>query len=215
MASLRPSHGVTQEPGQRSGATAPAGIDVTRIAHDPDAFEAFYRSHLEPVQRFIARRVGDPYLAADLTADVFLAAIDSADSYRPGRGTSIGWLLGVARNVIAAAYRQSARERRAASRIPPAAELVEAVDLDRLHQRIDAETERRRLYLAMDRLLPGERAVLELVALDGLAVQEAARALEILPATARVRLHRARRRMRTELARDETEGTPRLTEASG
>ncbi|MDX6227012.1 MAG: hypothetical protein QOI76_402, partial [Frankiales bacterium] len=48
---------------------------IPRIAYDPDAFEAFYREHVEAVQRFISRRVRDPHLAADLTADVFLAAI--------------------------------------------------------------------------------------------------------------------------------------------
>ena len=188
--------------------------DVARIARDPDAFEAFYLGHLEPVQRFIARRVGDPYLAADLTADVFLAAIDSAGSYRSHHGTSIAWLLGVARNVISAEHRRSARERRAASRIPSSAELTEPDDLARLHERIDAEADRRRLYLAMDRLSSRERGVLELTALDGLTVREAAQALGIRPATARVGLHRARRRMRAELDVGVSEGTPRLSEAS-
>ena len=192
----------------------PEPTDVARIAHDPDAFEAFYRMHLEPVQRFIARRVGDPYLAADLTADVFLAAIDSAGSYRSHHGTSIAWLLGVARNVISAEHRRSARERRAASRIPSSAELTEPDDLARLHERIDAEADRRRLYLAMDRLSSRERGVLELTALDGLTVREAAQALGIRPATARVGLHRARRRMRAELDVGVSEGTPRLSEAS-
>jgi RNA polymerase sigma factor (sigma-70 family) len=193
---------------------SPEQMDVAQIAHDPEAFEAFYRGHLEPVQRFIARRVGEPYLAADLTADVFLAAIDSAGSYRPQQGTSIGWLLGVARNVIAAEHRRSARDRRAASRIPSSAELTESDDLARLHERIDAEAGRRRLYLAMDRLSPRERGVLELTALDGLTVREVAQALGIRAATARVRLHRARRRMRTELDTGVPEGKPRLTEAS-
>jgi RNA polymerase sigma-70 factor (ECF subfamily) len=54
-------------------ARGPTGID-----RDPDAFEAFYRAHIELVRRFVARRVSDPHLAADLTADVFLAAIDAA-----------------------------------------------------------------------------------------------------------------------------------------
>ena len=49
-----------------------------RIAREPDALEAFYRDHVDAVQRFVARRVSDPHLAADLTADVFLAAVDSA-----------------------------------------------------------------------------------------------------------------------------------------
>ena len=46
----------------------------------------------------------------------------------------------------------------------------------------------------------GERAVLELVAIDELSLAEAAAAAGIRPVTARVRLHRARRKLRTELA---------------
>ena len=34
---------------------------LTSIGRDPDAFEAFYRDHLEAVQRFVARRVSDPH----------------------------------------------------------------------------------------------------------------------------------------------------------
>jgi hypothetical protein len=55
-----------------------SGRGRLEIATDPDAFERFYREHVEAVQRFVARRVDDPYLAADLTADVFVAAIESA-----------------------------------------------------------------------------------------------------------------------------------------
>jgi RNA polymerase sigma factor (sigma-70 family) len=200
----------------RSGdVTAPdAESDLARIAHDPDAFEAFYRRHVESVQRFVARRVHDPYLAADLTADVFLTAIDSAHSYRPSQGAPIAWLFGVARNVVAAELRRSARERSAASRVPASAELVEPDDLARLNERVDAEAEARRLYLAMDRLPAGERAVLELVALDGLAVREVARALGIRPTAARVRLHRARKQMQSELGPGVVDQRPRLSEAS-
>lgn len=193
--------------------TAPTS-EIARIGHDPEAFEGFYRRHLEAVQRFVARRVGDPYLAADLTTDVFLAAIESAPSYRPARGAPIGWLFGVARNVVAAEHRRNVRERRAVSRIPASAELIEPDELAVLHARIDAEAKSRDLYLAMERLSAGDRAVLELVALDGLAVREAARALEIRPVTARVRLHRARRLMQQELGDHVADHQPRLTEAS-
>jgi RNA polymerase sigma-70 factor (ECF subfamily) len=41
--------------------------------------------------------------------------------------------------------------------------------------------------------------VFELVALDGLSAREAGQALGIGPVAARVRLHRARRRMQTRL----------------
>src|SRR6476661_3864363 len=91
--------------------------DLRRIAHDPEAFEAFYRAHVEDLQRFVARRVGDPHLAADLTAEAFLAAIDAAPGYRPERGAPGAWLFGIARNVVAAEHRRAARERRANARV--------------------------------------------------------------------------------------------------
>jgi RNA polymerase sigma-70 factor (ECF subfamily) len=65
--------------------------DVRQIGRDPDAFEAFYRQHVDGVQRFVARRVGDRDMAADLTADIFVAAIESADRYRPARGSAGAW----------------------------------------------------------------------------------------------------------------------------
>jgi hypothetical protein len=51
---------------------------VRWIATDPEIFEAFYREHVEAIQGFVARRVGDRDRAADLTAEVFLAAIDAS-----------------------------------------------------------------------------------------------------------------------------------------
>ena len=187
--------------------------DLARIAGDPDAFENFYRAHVDAILGFVARRVDDPYLAADLTADVFLAAIDSAPSYRPNQGAPIGWLFGIARNVVAGERRRHARERRALSRVPAAAEMVEPDDLARLHARLDAEAESRRLYEAMAGLGDGERAVLELVALEGLSLRETARALGIRPVTARVRLHRARGRLQEELSSQTVGSTPQPVEA--
>ena len=37
---------------------------------DPAAFTQFYRAHVDDVTRFVVRRVADPHLAADLTAEV-------------------------------------------------------------------------------------------------------------------------------------------------
>ncbi|GAB3476391.1 RNA polymerase sigma factor [Amycolatopsis cihanbeyliensis] len=177
--------------------------DVARIGRDPAAFEAFYREHVDLIQRFIARRVGDPMRAADLAADVFLAAIESAHTYRAARGGPTGWLFGVARNVLAAERRRNARGLRAESRVAGRA-LVDRDDVAMIEERIEAETRSRRLYRAMDELSGGERAVLELVALDGLTVQEAGRSLGIRPTAARVRLHRARRRLQHHLMPDAT-----------
>jgi RNA polymerase sigma factor (sigma-70 family) len=172
--------------------------ELIEIASDPDAFERFYREHVEAVQRFVARRVADPYLAADLTADVFIAVIESAGSYRRSRGEPAAWLYGIARNVVADERRRNAREQRLAVRVR-GRELVDEDDLAAMHNRIDREAGSRQLYEELSRLSAGERAVLELVAVDGLSVGEAGHALGIGAVAARVRLHRARRRMRRRL----------------
>ena len=172
--------------------------DLAGICRDPDRFEAFYREHVEAVQRFVARRVADPHVVADLTAEVFIAVIKSAHTYRADRGTVVGWLYGVAHNVVSAERRRQAREHRANERAAGRRELT-GEDVARIEDRIDAEAHARKLGAAMARLSKGERAVLELVVLDGLTVKDAARALRVQPVTARVRLHRAKRALRDHL----------------
>ena len=170
---------------------------LPRIGADPELFDAFYSEHLEGLQSFVARRVGDPERAADLTADIFLAAIDSAHRYQP-RGTPKTWLYGIALIVVAEDRRQSARERARGERLRGSA-ILDEEEVARIEERIDAAAQSRRLYESMDRLGEEERAVLELVAIDELTVAEAAAAVGVRSVTARVRLHRARRKLRVEL----------------
>ncbi|WP_090802542.1 RNA polymerase sigma factor [Asanoa ishikariensis] len=174
--------------------------DISGIGDDPVAFEVFYRRHVEAVGRFVARRVDDPHLAADLTADVFLAVIESAAGYRPDRGSQIGWLFGVARNVIADEGRRAARRLRVTGRLAGRRDL-DADDIARIEERIDAESAARRVHRSLSELPADTRALVELVAVDGLTVAEAAIAVGLSPVAARVRLHRARRLVRAVLAR--------------
>ncbi|MEV4114250.1 sigma-70 family RNA polymerase sigma factor [Nonomuraea sp. NPDC049695] len=166
-----------------------------KIATDPVAFEAFYRRHVDAVTRFLARRVDDPHTVADLVAEVFVAVLDSAHTYRADRGTEIAWLYGVARKTISAerrrAYKQYLLTDRVSGRRP-----LDTDDVARLEERIDAERHARRAFEAMADLPEGERAVLELVVIDQLTVTEAALALGIRPGTAKVRMHRARQTLR-------------------
>lgn len=187
--------------------------EVARIGQDPDALEVFYRANADAIKRFIARRVDDPYLVADLTVEVFLAAIESARRAPVIRGKPIGWLYGVARNVVAAERRRSTREQRTFDHVAGRA-LIDGDDLAELEERVDAEAQARPLYLAMQELSEAERAVLELVALEGLTVSEAARVLDIRPVAARMRLHRARRLLKDRLAPTATQHFTPLSEVS-
>ncbi|MGW6942678.1 sigma-70 family RNA polymerase sigma factor [Streptomyces xanthophaeus] len=61
----------------------------------PEGFGAFYEEHIDAVLGFVTRRVAEPHLAADLTADIFLAAMGSqlrkssrTPTSRPARSTT-------------------------------------------------------------------------------------------------------------------------------
>ena len=177
-------------------AGVPAGIPA--VDRDPDAFEAFYREHLPWVRRFVARRVDDPHTAADLTADIFLAVVDGAAGYRAASGAPVAWLAGIARNVVADHFRRRVRESRANARVSGRA-LLDDASLERIVNRIDGERMTRELYRSLASLPENQRAVVELVALDGLSLSDAARALGITAGTARVRYHRARTRLQDVL----------------
>jgi hypothetical protein len=88
--------------------------------------------------RFVARRVADPHVVADLTAEVFLAVLDSVRAYRPSEGSPVAWLYGIARNVIAQERRRATYQRQVAGRIA-GRRLLDSDDITRLEDRIDAE----------------------------------------------------------------------------
>lgn len=184
---------------------------VGAIQRDPAALDRFYRMFIEDVSRFVARRVGDPHLAADLTADIFLAAIDGAHGYRANRGTPRAWLFGIARTQVRSSWRGLGRRIRATQRLQGRA-LIDQHDLERLEHRIDAQREARLAYEELTAMPMLHRRLFELVAVDGWPVVEAAAAVGMSPETARVRIHRIRRRLRAALEPDTgsalTEGAP-------
>src|ERR1700684_701754 len=98
---------------QWSDAQLLAGV----AARDERAFSAFYRRHLAMIVGWCVRRTGDPELAADLTAEVFAAALVSAPRYAPTHESAAGWLLGIARNVLGHSLRHGQVDARARQRL--------------------------------------------------------------------------------------------------
>jgi RNA polymerase sigma-70 factor (ECF subfamily) len=74
---------------------------VARIASgDRDAFAELYRDCRPDVFRFALHMSGAAALAEDIVQDVFLAVIESAGRYQPGRSGVKPWLLGIASNHV-------------------------------------------------------------------------------------------------------------------
>jgi RNA polymerase sigma factor (sigma-70 family) len=160
-------------------------------------FERLYRANVDAVTAYFARRSADPHVVADLTADTFVAVITSFGSFDSGKGTGRAWVFGIARRVYASyceAYsQQQGRLRQLAGRRD-----LDPDQVEELVDRIDAERAGRQLVSQLAALPEADRAVIELVDLAGFRPKEAAAALGLRPGTMRMRLMRARTRLRQE-----------------
>lgn len=101
---------------------------------DPRAFAAFYRRHLAAVLAVLLAETRDRELAADLTAEVFAAALLAADRYRPMHPSALPWLAGIARHKATDSLRRGRAEERARRRLGIPREPVEDRDLERVDE---------------------------------------------------------------------------------
>ena len=162
---------------------------------DPDAVEAFYRRHVGTVMRFAVRRCSRPEDVADLVSITFLEVIGAAGTYDAKRGPARPWLLGIAARCLADHLRDSYRRAEAFQRLGAHPALTPD-DAERVEGMIDAARLAEPLELGLRQLTDAERELLLLVAEEGLPVAEAGRALGIPAPAARMRLNRARRKLR-------------------
>ncbi len=163
----------------------------------PGELEVLYRSEVAAVTAFFARRSRDPQTVADLTADTFMEAMKSFRSSPPAQGSKRPWLFAIARNVYAKHCEHMARRRDAARR-DSARQMLDEDETEELAERIDAQRLGRELLERLAGLPALDREAVELVDLAGLRPKEAAIALGVSAGALRVRLFRARARLRKE-----------------
>ncbi|MGH9229387.1 MAG: RNA polymerase sigma factor [Acidimicrobiales bacterium] len=171
-----------------------------RAEHDAAAFEALYRRHVRRVAAYAASRCSSADDVADVVAQTFVRLLAAAGRFDPARGGPEAFVLGIAANVVRDLHRRTTRQRALAARVS-GAELLDADDTTRIDAAIDAARAASAARRALDAMPPGEGDVLRLVA-RGASPGEAAVVLGISPGAARVRLSRARHRIRTRLATD-------------
>lgn len=180
---------------------------VSLAGSDPDAFEELYRRTVGKVTGFAVRRCRTPEDVADLVAATYVAVIDSAHRFDPERGAVLPWMLGIAAHQHAGTLRRSQREAGALGRLAGRS-LLDEDDYQRLVEQIDAARLGPQLRSAIEGLPAGERRVVELMGMDGLTLTAAAAALDIRPATARMRLSRGRRKLRRVAGDDASVAEP-------
>jgi RNA polymerase sigma factor (sigma-70 family) len=158
-------------------------------------FEALYRAEVSGVMAFFARRSRDPQTVFDLTADTFVEVIKSLDSAPPDHGSERAWVFSIARRTYAQHCERSARRLDAARR-EHGRQLLAEDETEQIVERIDAERAGRELLTRLAGMSRIDRETVELVDLAGLSPGEAASVLNLAPGVMRVRLFRARARLK-------------------
>jgi RNA polymerase sigma factor (sigma-70 family) len=129
--------------------TPDEGLLATARA-EPAAFGTFYRRHEDRVLGYFLARVGEPEVAADLTAETFAAALASAHRFRPRKAPASAWLFGIARNTLAMSRRRGRVEARARQRLGMAPLVLTDESIERI-------TALDRTALALVDELPGDQ----------------------------------------------------------
>ncbi|MCT9930855.1 RNA polymerase sigma factor [Planotetraspora sp. A-T 1434] len=156
-------------------------------------FEEIYLAHFADLLAYVRRRTESPEDAADALAETFTTAWRRISDVPDGPAARL-WLYGVARRVLANGRRAETRRSALVERLGE--ELARWAEGAAPYDRDDFDAVR----AAFRRLNPDDREVLALVSWEGLSSAEVAAVLGCSRGAARLRLHRARKRLARQLS---------------
>jgi RNA polymerase sigma factor (sigma-70 family) len=167
---------------------------------DPGALRELYDRHAPWLSARLMRRCNDREVVVDVVQDTFLAVWRDAGTWR-GDGDVAGWLWGIG-------FRRMVSRLRSRKEVVlmPEWDAGAAGQLPAAEEQVLLDVEHGDLGIAMRRLSPEFRAVVQAVVLDGLTTREASRLLGVRQNTVKTRLHRAKSQLRGSLADARSEG---------
>ncbi len=149
----------------------------------------------EPLRRYLVRYVGDPSLADDLLQETLIRIARGLPGFA-GRASLKTWAFSIATRVAADHFRQPIHR----VRIVDVDESLELVDRDlAVDQRLVIDEMNACVRQVIDSLPEEYRAALVLHDLEGLTASETAEVCGCSVATSKIRIHRARLRLREAL----------------
>jgi RNA polymerase sigma-70 factor, ECF subfamily len=159
------------------------------------AYREVYSRYIKPVNAYILRRVRNHHDAEDLTAQVFVQALDHLDPEKAGTEEVASWLFTSARNATA----NHARRRRYVVSVEEIPETIDESSEDPGEAILDEETLSRVLD-AISQLPEERRKALILRFVEQLPHAEIAEMLGRTETSARVLLHRTIAHLRREVS---------------
>jgi RNA polymerase sigma-70 factor (ECF subfamily) len=160
----------------------------------PEAFGAFYEENGEDLLVFFARRVLDPEVALDLTAETFAQALLSRRRFRGATNEEArSWLYGIARHQLSDYWRRGQAEKRALRRAGLATPRLSDEDHERIEELAGTARLRAAARNGLSELSAAEREAIRLRVVDELSYEEVASSLSITEDAARARVSRGLR----------------------
>jgi RNA polymerase sigma-70 factor (ECF subfamily) len=169
-------------------------VEMDRIDEQP-AFEDLARELAQPILRYLQRYVGDRAVAEDLWQET-LMRMDKGLSSFAGRSSIKTWAFAIASRVAADYFRHPGRK----ARIVDLNEVAEPIDSDRaIDERLVVDEMNACVRQVIDSLPEAYRAALILHDLEGLSAEQTAEICDCSVASAKIRIHRARLRLKEAL----------------
>ena len=165
------------------------------VGGDEQALRAAYDRWGGLVHAFCARSLASRADAEEATAQVFVNAWRGRAGFDPSRGSLAGWLLGIARRVVADICAAAARER----------QLREALEQSRPEQEVPSPeqlVDRLLVADAMAQLRPEQRRAVGLAFYDGLTHQQVASTMGLPLGTTKTHIRRGLAVLRRRLEVD-------------
>jgi RNA polymerase sigma-70 factor (ECF subfamily) len=165
---------------------------------DDDAFAALYDRYCRLAYSLSHKLTGEKHSAEDLTQEAFIKVWQSADRYRPERGSVRTWILSVVRNQGIDQLRAQATRSRMQEKLEASAPRYESSEA---FAQVWHGASLGRVREALDAVPRVQQQVLELAHFSGLTHKEIAERLGLPPGTVkgRMRLGLNKLRNNTEL----------------
>jgi RNA polymerase sigma-70 factor, ECF subfamily len=170
------------------GAVRAGGCDLARLLArtargDHDAFAAVYDQAAPALFGTVRGVVRDPFLAEEVTQEVFLEVWRTASRFDQARGSALAWMATIAHrravDRVRSEQRMADRDRRAAAH---------AIAFDEVAESVEHNLERERVRRCLKRLTELQREAVTLAYYGGRTYREVAALLDVPAGTVSTRM---------------------------
>jgi len=172
--------------------------DLIRLCLDGDqaAFDRLVARHHRGIYNMVYRTLGNVEDALDLTQETFLRAYTRLETFQLGR-SFLAWIRRIAANLCIDHLRQRGQPMVSLEeRLESGIELADHSPTSSPAEVVEMADESRRVLAAVQRLPPKQRTVLIMRHVEGMSLEEIARALRMPLGTVKVNLFRGRQAVR-------------------